>query len=74
MQCGYCAGGLVIAAKALLDQNPEPTEDEIKEAISGNLCRCAGYGPVVAAVQVAAEKLRSQGAAPATGAAAGGAK
>jgi carbon-monoxide dehydrogenase small subunit len=58
VQCGYCTGGLIIAAKALLEQNPDPTEDEIKAAISGNLCRCTGYGPIVEAVKVAGEKLR----------------
>ena len=62
VQCGYCTGGLIIAAKALLDQNLAPTEEEIKEAISGNLCRCTGYGPIVEAVKVAAEKLRERGA------------
>ncbi len=70
VQCGYCTGGLIIAAKALLDQNPDPTEDEIKEAISGNLCRCTGYGPVIAAVKAAAAKLAAdevRTAAPAGG-------
>ena len=58
VQCGYCTGGLIIAAKALLDQNPAPTDDEIKEAISGNLCRCTGYRPIVEAVKAAAAKIR----------------
>jgi carbon-monoxide dehydrogenase small subunit len=49
---------LIIAATVLLDQNPAPSDDEIKEAISGNLCRCTGYGPIIEAVKVAAEKLR----------------
>ena len=61
VQCGYCTGGLIIATKALLDQNPEPSDDEIKEAMSGNLCRCTGYGPIIDAVKVAAEKLRPAG-------------
>jgi aerobic carbon-monoxide dehydrogenase small subunit len=56
-QCGYCTPGMVIAAKALLDQNPHPTETQIREAISGNLCRCTGYGQIVQAVQIAAERL-----------------
>ena len=60
VQCGYCTAGLIIAAKALLDQNPHPTEEEIQEAISGNLCRCTGYGQIVEAVQVAAAKMRDE--------------
>lgn len=60
-QCGYCTPGLVLATKALLDENPQPNEDEIREAISGNLCRCTGYGQIIQAVQLAAEKLRNQG-------------
>jgi len=56
-QCGYCTPGMIIAAKALLDRNPHPTEDEIREAISGNLCRCTGYVQIVKAVQVAAERM-----------------
>jgi carbon-monoxide dehydrogenase small subunit len=56
-QCGYCTPGMVIAAKALLDANPHPTEGDIREAISGNLCRCTGYGQIVIAVQIAAERL-----------------
>jgi aerobic-type carbon monoxide dehydrogenase small subunit (CoxS/CutS family) len=43
MQCGYCTPGFVVSAKALLDQNPSPKEDEIKEALAGNLCRCGTY-------------------------------
>jgi carbon-monoxide dehydrogenase small subunit len=56
-QCGYCTPGMVVATKALLDENPHPTEEEIREAISGNLCRCTGYGQIVKAVQIAAERL-----------------
>ncbi len=62
IQCGYCTPGLIIAAKALLDRNPHPTEPEIREAIEGNLCRCTGYGHIVQAIQVAAEKLAAGGA------------
>ncbi len=51
MQCGFCTPGLVLSAKALLDENPSPTEDEIKTAISGNLCRCTGYQQVIEAIQ-----------------------
>jgi aerobic carbon-monoxide dehydrogenase small subunit len=61
VQCGYCTPGMVLSAKALLDQNPHPTEEEIREAISGNLCRCTGYGQIVQAVQIAAERLSSNG-------------
>jgi len=60
VQCGYCTPGMIISAKALLDRNPHPTEEEIREALSGNLCRCTGYGQVIEAVQIAAEKMRNQ--------------
>jgi carbon-monoxide dehydrogenase small subunit len=56
-QCGYCTPGMVVSAKALLDRNPHPTEDEIREAIAGNLCRCTGYAQIVDAVQLAAERM-----------------
>jgi carbon-monoxide dehydrogenase small subunit len=62
IQCGYCTPGLIISAKALLDRTPYPTEHEIREAIEGNLCRCTGYGHIVNAIQVAAEKLTAGGA------------
>ncbi len=58
IQCGFCTSGMIIAAKALLDRNPRPTRQEIKEAISGNLCRCTGYKKIVDAIEMAAEKLR----------------
>ena len=57
MQCGYCTPGFVVTAKALLDKNPNPTADEVKEALSGNLCRCGTYPQHVKAVLEAAEKL-----------------
>lgn len=49
-QCGYCTPGMLVSAKALLDRNPDPTRDEVVEAISGNLCRCTGYEPIIAAI------------------------
>jgi aerobic-type carbon monoxide dehydrogenase small subunit (CoxS/CutS family) len=58
MQCGYCTPGFVVTAKALLDKNPNPTADEVKEALSGNLCRCGTYPQHVKAVLEAAENLR----------------
>jgi carbon-monoxide dehydrogenase small subunit len=56
-QCGYCTPGMIVSAAALLERNPHPTEDEIREAISGNLCRCTGYAQIVKAVQIAAERM-----------------
>jgi aerobic carbon-monoxide dehydrogenase small subunit len=57
IQCGYCTPGMIMAAKALLDEIPKPTEHEIKEALAGNLCRCTGYYSIVKAVTAAAEKM-----------------
>ena len=54
VQCGFCTPGLVVAAADLVDRNPTPSDDEIREALSGNLCRCTGYGKIVAAVRQAA--------------------
>jgi carbon-monoxide dehydrogenase small subunit len=54
VQCGFCTSGMVVSAKALLDRNPQPNRDEIREAISGNLCRCTGYRKIVEAIQDAA--------------------
>jgi len=59
-QCGYCTPGMIIAAKALLDANPHPDEAEIREAISGNLCRCTGYGQIVRAIQLAADWIEAE--------------
>lgn len=60
LQCGYCTPGMMLAAKALLERNPDPTEDEVRWALSGNLCRCTGYQNIVKAVLWAAEKLRAE--------------
>ncbi|WP_406676952.1 (2Fe-2S)-binding protein [Moorella sp. ACPs] len=56
LQCGFCTPGMIMAARALLNQNPNPTEEEIKEAIEGNLCRCTGYVPIVEAIKAVAAK------------------
>lgn len=60
IQCGYCTPGMIMSAKALLDESPNPTEDEVKEAIAGNLCRCTGYVKIVKAILTAAYNLRSK--------------
>ena len=57
LQCGFCTPGFIISAKALLERNPNPTEEEIRLALSGNLCRCTGYDKIVRAVQTAAQML-----------------
>lgn len=57
MQCGYCTPGMVLTANALLKRNPQPTRQQIVEAISGNICRCTGYGQIVEAIALAAERL-----------------
>jgi carbon-monoxide dehydrogenase small subunit len=67
MQCGYCTAGMVLTAQALLAANPAPTRADIVEAISGNLCRCTGYGQIIESIELAAERLRlSNAAAPRT--------
>ena len=58
IQCGYCIPGMILATKALLDKNQNPTTDEIREALSGNLCRCTGYEKIIRAVERAARTLR----------------
>ena len=62
LQCGFCTPGMMMAAKALLDANPDPTEEDVRWALSGNLCRCTGYQNIVKSVLWAAAKLRSEGA------------
>ena len=59
-QCGYCTPGMILAAKALLDVNPRPTEDEVKRWLSGNLCRCTGYVKIVEAVMAAADRMAKE--------------
>ncbi len=59
VQCGYCTPGMILAARHLLDKNPTPTHEEIRRALSGNLCRCTGYAKIVDAIAAVAEKNRS---------------
>lgn len=59
VQCGYCTPGMIISAKALLDENPDPTEDEVRRALQGNLCRCTGYVKIVEAVLAAKDKMKT---------------
>ena len=58
MQCGYCTPGMMIATHALLNETPNPSDDDIRDAIGGNLCRCTGYAQIIEAVRLAAERLR----------------
>ena len=58
-QCGYCTPGILLTAQHLLEKNPNPTRDEIAEALSGNLCRCTGYNQIFEAVEAAAERMRA---------------
>ena len=61
LQCGYCTPGMLIAAQALLDRNPDPSVEDIRDAIGGNLCRCTGYQQIVEAVRMAADHMREAG-------------
>ena len=61
VQCGYCTPGMILSAKALLDINTDPSNQEIKQAIRGNLCRCTGYTSIVRAIKTASEKIKNQG-------------
>ncbi|HNP84526.1 MAG: (2Fe-2S)-binding protein [Chloroflexi bacterium SZAS-1] len=64
LQCGYCTPGMIMSAYDLLQQNPNPTEDEIRHGLEGNLCRCTGYQNIVKAVQYAADKMNGSGNSP----------
>jgi len=59
VQCGFCVPGMILSAKALLDEKKDPSEEEIREALSGNLCRCTGYVKIIKAVQKAAAVMRA---------------
>ena len=59
-QCGFCTPGMIMAAKSLLDENPQPTRDEIIHHMDGNICRCTGYVPIVAAIQRAAQAIAQE--------------
>jgi carbon-monoxide dehydrogenase small subunit len=61
LQCGFCTPGMLMSSKALLDENPDPDEDDIKNAISGNICRCTGYNSIVDSIEWASEALEDDG-------------
>lgn len=63
IQCGFCSPGMILSAKALLDRNPDPTEDQIRRSLVGNLCRCTGYHQIVQAIQAAAAARKERGIA-----------
>lgn len=64
LQCGFCGPGIILSAKALLDEMPDPTVPEIRDALSGNLCRCTGYTKMIEAIQDAARTMRGEPAEP----------
>lgn len=61
IQCGYCSPGMIVVSKALLDHNPHPTREDIVEALTGNICRCTGYEPIIQAISDAAERIGGSG-------------
>ena len=61
VQCGFCTPGMILSAKCLLDENPDPTEEEVRAGIAGNLCRCTGYTKIVEAILAAAKRMRREG-------------
>ena len=61
IQCGFCTPGMLLSAKAILDENPQPTEEEVRQAISGNLCRCTGYHKIVEAIVDVAQNSKRRG-------------
>jgi carbon-monoxide dehydrogenase small subunit len=63
VQCGYCIPGMILSAKAYLDEHPRPSEDQVREALAGNLCRCTGYQKIVDAVLAAAERMAAEAVA-----------
>jgi carbon-monoxide dehydrogenase small subunit len=60
LQCGFCTPGMIMAAKALLDKNPTPTEEEVKRGIAGNLCRCTGYAKIIESIKAAAKNMEAK--------------
>jgi carbon-monoxide dehydrogenase small subunit len=60
IQCGFCTPGMILSAKALLDENPDPTKEEVKSGLAGNLCRCTGYIKIIEAVLAAAQTIRKK--------------
>ena len=61
VQCGFCTSGMLLSAKALLDKNPNPTREDVKVSISGNLCRCTGYKKIVDAIMLVSQRMRGEG-------------
>jgi len=72
-QCGYCTPGMLLSARSLLDTNPAPTRDDIREALAGNLCRCTGYQKILEAIELAAERMTRLSPSPPRGEGRGGA-
>jgi len=66
LQCGYCTPGMMLVGQALIDRNPDPSEEDVRWAISGNVCRCTGYMNIVTSIQAAAEATREAAAQPAS--------